>query len=935
MTSDDQLQQALRQSEARFFALIEALSEGIVIHDSEGKIIICNQSAERILGLSKAQLMGKTSMDDDWYTIRPDGSPFPGDEHPVALVLKTGCEQRQVLMGVHKPDGALSWIEINAKPIDDGQSFKGVAVSFVDVTHYERTKALLGRQAHFRTQLIAMLQSTFQSELGGAFFAQALKLAVSTIPGAQAGSLLTLEDDGKYHFAAIVGFDASVLQHIAFDPSELRQDLTSLEPQLIYTHHDPLVLHEHNAHYLAQDPQTRDIKVTLTVPIFIHGRLVAIFNLDNFESQRAFDHEAIEMAQTLATHIGVLWQRLQLETLQRYHREALRRQAYFREGLSALVQTALSKTPDEMMYQQFLETAVEVIPSAQAGSLMMRDERAFRFVAAVNFELDELRHVRMNIDDVERELGRAGPKIIRNIAARNVRVLDSDGQLRIRAARTQDIKVTLTIPIVLRDTTVAIFNLDNFDRDDAFTQETVVMGQIFAGQMAALLQRFELERELRKEREALEQLAFYDALTGLPNRTLLDERIRHAMATSDRLNRSVAVLFLDIDNFKHINDSLGHEVGDLFLKQVTKRLQGVVREDDTVARWGGDEFVVLLSGLTRPEDAAYVAQKIIAAMNEPFTLSGQLISSGVSIGIDVYPHYGKTAEALIKHADTALYRAKAAGKNTYLFFTQSMNEQLQLRLELERDLRLALLRDELVLYYQPRVVLASGAVTSVEALVRWQHPKKGLIPPSAFIPLAEETGLILPLGQRVIDLACAQAKAWLTAGTPQRVAVNVSVKQLLQGNLAASVAQALAKHELPAQYLEIEITESAAMTNVAVCRRVLSKLKALGVYLALDDFGTAYSSLSHLRQFPFDSIKIDRTFILELDDPSLTPDASIARAIVALGKSLGMTVIAEGVETQSQLESLRLMHCDEAQGYYFSRPLPAAALALERAVAID
>jgi diguanylate cyclase (GGDEF)-like protein len=407
------------------------------------------------------------------------------------------------------------------------------------------------------------------------------------------------------------------------------------------------------------------------------------------------------------------------------------------------------------------------------------------------------------------------------------------------------------------------------------------------------------------------------------------------MATSERSGRSVAVLFLDVDNFKHINDSLGHEVGDSFLKEVAQRLQGVLRDDDTIARWGGDEFVILLTDLARPEDAAYVAQKIVTVMNEPFILAGQVMSSGASIGIDVYPQHGETADALIKHADTALYKAKAAGKNTYMFFTQSMNEQLKVRLELERDLRIALAQRQFVLFYQPRVVMTTGEITSVEALIRWQHRERGLISPGTFIPLAEETGLILQLGEQVLDMACAQARGWLDAGTPQRVAVNVSVKQLLQGNLVETVSQTLARYDLPAQYLEIEITESAAMTNVAVCQKILAGLKALGVYLSLDDFGTAYSSLSYLRQFPFDSIKIDQTFILELDDPFLTPDASIARAIVALGKSLGMTVVAEGVETQTQLRSLKLMDCDEAQGFYFSRPVSASALSFKSAVPVS
>lgn len=918
-----ELKRALAESETRFAALIETLSEGIVICDREGQITLCNKSAERILGYPREQLVGR-QLRGNWRTIRPDGSPFPADDYPAVQVLRGSGPQQRELVGLYRPDDSLVWLEINVNPIGDASEPAGVVISFIDVTHYEQTKVLLGRQANFRARLIALLQASFERELDDTLFHEMLQLAIDTIPGAQAGSLVTLGADGKYRFAAIVGFNAEVLSHIAFSPEELQQDLSSAEPQLIYNHHDPSLLQPDNARYLAQDAASLAIKVTLAVPIFIQGQPVAIVNLDNFDTPHAFDGEAIAMAQTLAAHLGALWQRLALESAQRQDREALSRQAYFREGLNTLIQTALTAELDESLYQQFLETAVEVIPAAQAGSLMLRSgDKTFHFVAAVNFDLDELRQVYFHVDDIE-ELERE-PLVLRNLAERPMRLVKSDQLVRYATDNSDQIKATLSIPVLLGNTVVALFNLDNFDDPAAFNGEAIAMGQIFAGQIAALLQRFELERALAQEREALKRLAFYDPLTGLPNRALLDERIRFTLASCERNGQAAALLFLDIDNFKNINDALGHDIGDLFLKAVAQRLNSLLRDGDTLARWGGDEFVILLSNLSKPEEAAYAAQKLIAAMREPFHVESHTLSGSVSIGIDTYPP-SKSADVLIKHADTALYRAKAAGKASYLFFTQHMNAQLKARLALEHELGVALSKRQLKLVYQPRVALASGQITSVEALVRWQHPELGLIPPVDFIPLAEESGLILPLGLQVLELACCQAKAWLTAGTPKRVAVNISAKQLLQGDLATTVAQLLKHHQLPACYLELELTESAAMTNVKACQKLLERLKALGVYLSLDDFGTAYSSLNYLRRFPFDSLKIDKSFTAELDDPQLAPDASIARAIVALGHSLGLTVVAEGVESYHQLQELKRMGCDEAQGFYLCRPLPAEAL---------
>jgi diguanylate cyclase (GGDEF)-like protein/PAS domain S-box-containing protein len=431
-------------------------------------------------------------------------------------------------------------------------------------------------------------------------------------------------------------------------------------------------------------------------------------------------------------------------------------------------------------------------------------------------------------------------------------------------------------------------------------------------------------RKLAEER--VQYLAYYDALTGLPNRTLLQDRLAKVLAGARRRKDKVAILFLDLDRFKDINDSLGHSVADLLLQEVAERLKIWAREQDTVARVGGDEFLIVLTGVKDVADAAVATERIVKVMTAEFVVQGHSLSIDCSVGISIFPEHGADGETLIKNADAAMYSAKENGRNRFQFFTEDMNAQVVERLTLENSLRLALDKKELFLVYQPQMDIATGRITGLEALLRWQHPDLGLVPPDRFIRIAENSGLIVPIGEWVVRTACRQARKWQDEGLPAvSVAVNVSAVQFRQAGFCELIRRVLHETGLAPQYLELELTESLLLANADLMLSVVQELKAMGVTLAIDDFGTGYSSFSYLRQFRVSKLKIDRVFIR---DVAVNPDdAAITTAIISMAKSLRLKVIAEGVEDEAQMSFLRAHQCDEIQGYYFSKPLPVDKVA--------
>lgn len=469
----------------------------------------------------------------------------------------------------------------------------------------------------------------------------------------------------------------------------------------------------------------------------------------------------------------------------------------------------------------------------------------------------------------------------------------------------------LVVPIIVNQRFWGFIELHNCTREYNWSvQEESIMFAMSAS-ISAALQRQEKEEIIRHQ-------AFHDALTDLPNRVLFNDRLDRALANAKRHNGTVAVMFMDLDRFKLINDTLGHSIGDELLKDVAYRLQNCLREGDTVARWGGDEFTVLLPEIDSIQDATNTAYRILDALKAAFMIRRHELFVTASIGIALYPEDGQGAEILLQNADVALYRSKEHGRGNCQLYNPTMNAKEQF--VLENNLRHALDRDEFILHYQPKVNISTGQIVGLEALVRWEHPEMGLVSPATFIPIAEETGLIFELGEWVLRTACAQTVRWHQMGlAPLSIAINLSARQFYQPNLVEMVAQTLENTGLDPQQMELEITETIAVKNIEFAKSILSNLQQLGVHIAMDDFGTGYSSLNSLKQLPFNTLKIDQAFIRDLKPAS--KDVEIVNAVIALGKGLNLKVVAEGVDNEEQLELLHSLHCEIVQGYLFSRPL--------------
>jgi diguanylate cyclase (GGDEF)-like protein/PAS domain S-box-containing protein len=452
--------------------------------------------------------------------------------------------------------------------------------------------------------------------------------------------------------------------------------------------------------------------------------------------------------------------------------------------------------------------------------------------------------------------------------------------------------------------------------------QTISVVRDACGEIDHFISIFSDISEKKMSEERIYHLAHYDILTGLPNRSSFQNDIEEALVRAIRRGHQVALLFLDLDQFKLINDAAGHTAGDELLKQVALRLKRTVRDEDVVARLGGDEFTVLLDDIHSAENADLVAEKILHQLASPFQLDHSELVVTTSIGISVFPDDCDDAATLLKNADTAMYRAKEQGRNNCQFFTEEMKTRASERLRLENEMRSALKRNEFLLHYQPQVDTQSGKIVGLEALVRWQHPERGMVPPGVFIPVAEDSGLIVPLGKWIMQEACAQYKAWLDAGLqPVRIAVNLSGRQFVRQDLHGMVEKILDEAGIPPQCIELELTESTIMENVDETIEVLKALRELGVHLSIDDFGTGYSSMAYLKRFTIDKLKIDQSFVRDIATDS--DDAAIVTATIAMAHALNLTVIAEGVETEQQLEFLKDNGCEQMQGYYFSRPLPA------------
>lgn len=662
-------------------------------------------------------------------------------------------------------------------------------------------------------------------------------------------------------------------------------------------------------------------------PLFVRGRVVGVMLYVSLE-KHAFTPEFTELLQRLAGNVSFA-----LETFERADEKAKTEDQ--KERLTRML-AALSATNEAIVRASSRSELFDLVCQATANggkftatsiALMRSDSDYLDVVAAAGPTAASSREALVSANEALPEgcgsTGRAirsgKPCIINDYLA------DPRSQAFHARARRDGTRAGAAYPLLVRGRVVGVMIFVAIEKD-TFTPEFSELLQRLTDNVSLALENFDRADEKTKADERIEYLASHDSLTNLPNREMFNGLLRRTIDAAARYQRSFAVLFIDLDRFKIINDSLGHDAGDMLLVEVGGRLRNALRSSDVVARLGGDEFVVILEEAAEPHEVERIAGELLSVLSQPLQLSGHECHTTASIGIAMYPSDGADMQTLTKNADMAMYLAKEDGKNGFRFFTKEIKTQSIERLTLESALRRALERDQFSLHYQPKVDMVSGQITGVEALLRWNHPELGMISPGQFIPLAEETGLIVPIGRWVLEEACAQNMAWQRRGLrPVTMAVNLSPRQFADVNLLHDVDEALLASGMSPVLLQLEVTESMVMRNVSRAIKVLDAIQDRGIRLAIDDFGTGYSSMSLMKQFPIDTIKIDRSFVRDL--PNDSEDQAIAQAIISMGKALGMTVIAEGVETVEQQTFLRNHACDEMQGFLFSKPLPPRQMA--------
>jgi len=662
-------------------------------------------------------------------------------------------------------------------------------------------------------------------------------------------------------------------------------------------------------------------------PLSVRGQVVGVMLYVSLQKD-AFTPEFTELLQRLADNVSFA-----LETFERADEKAKTEDQ--KERLTRML-AALSATNEAIVRASSRNELFDLVCKATANGgkftatsigLLRPDSEYLDIVAAAGPTAASSREARVSANEANPE-GRGSSGIAirsRKPCIINDYLADPRSQAFHARALRDGTRAGAAFPLLVRGQVVGVMIFVAIEKD-TFTPEFSELLQRLIDNVSLALQNFDRADEKTRADERIEYLASHDSLTNLPNREMFNGMLRRTIDAAARYQRSFAVLFIDLDRFKVINDSLGHDAGDMLLVEIGGRLRNALRSSDVVARLGGDEFVVILEEAAEPHEVERIAGELLSVLSQPLQLSGHECHTTASIGIAMYPSDGVDMQTLTKNADMAMYLAKEDGKNGFRFFTKEIKTQSIERLTLESALRRALERDQFSLHYQPKVDMVTGQITGVEALLRWNHPELGMVSPAQFIPLAEETGLIVPIGRWVLEEACAQNMAWQRRGLrPVTMAVNLSPRQFADANLLHDVDEALLASGMSPVLLQLEVTESMVMRNVSRAIKVLDAVQSRGIRLAIDDFGTGYSSMSLMKQFRIDTIKIDRSFVRDL--PNDTEDQAIAQAIISMGKALGMTVIAEGVETVEQQTFLRNHACDEMQGFLFSKPLPPRQMA--------
>jgi diguanylate cyclase (GGDEF)-like protein len=677
-----------------------------------------------------------------------------------------------------------------------------------------------------------------------------------------------------------------------------------------------------------EDARRAEVGASAALPLIQSGTSIGILMVTLAEAD-SLDEEAVSLLARMADNLSFGLDNLDREVERKRSERASQRLAKMYAALSATNEAILrARTADEL-YNLVCDAAVHVGNSLAAAILLAEPETTWlRPVAGTGHSVEQIKRTRFSIDQ-ENIYGRGvcGKAFRTQLTHVNDDVLNSEqGKPWRKSSLQTGVVASCGVPLTRHGQSVGVI-LFFLSQSSAMDKEVIALLTRIGKNLSFALENFDRADEKNRADQRIQFLATHDDLTRLPNRVMFNQLFERSIKLARRDGNKCAVLFIDLDRFKVINDSLGHSAGDTLLIEVAKRLRSCVRESDVVARLGGDEFVVMLDQISDRDEVAGVARKILAALLLPIILAGHECRTTGSVGIAMFPENGNDSLTLTKNADIAMYLAKEEGKNDFRFFSSEIKSQSIERLMLESDLRHALELDQLTLHYQPKLDVRTGRITGLEALLRWAHPELGDLPPAQFISLAEETGLIIPIGHWVLKTACAQNMAWQRDGLPSiSMAVNLSPRQFLDENLLRDIDEVLISTGMPAHLLQLEITESMVMQNVDRAVKLLDQIQSRGVRLAIDDFGTGYSSMSLMKQFPIDTIKIDRSFVRDLENSS--EDRAIAKAIISMGKALGLTVVAEGVETVEQDAFLRGHECDELQGYLFSRPIPAEAIAL-------